>query len=285
MRRRYLATVMLAGIMMTACTSPAPGEVISSETERILQSETTMETAAETTSTSEAVTTAVTTTAEITTEATTEAPKGALDGIKIGLDPGHQAHGNSEQEAIAPGSSQTKDKVTGGAVGVSTGIPEYVTVLEIAECLKDKLEAEGATVYMTRESHDVDISNQERTKMMNDYGVDLMLRIHCDASGSSEAKGVGLFVSESNAIAAQSYAYAEIIQPIVCEAIGAQNRGITQNDTYTGQNWAEVPCIMIECGFLSNPEEDQLLNDEAYQERLAEGICEGVKACFAEREE
>ena len=273
---------MLAGIMMTACTSPAPGEVVSSETERITQPETTAETAAETTSPPESVTTAVTT-VEITTETTTEAPKGALDGIKIGLDPGHQAHGNSEQEAIAPGSSQTKDKVTGGAVGVSTGIPEYVTVLEIAECLKDKLEAEGATVYMTRESHDVDISNQERTKMMNEYGVDLMLRIHCDASGSSEAKGVGLFVSESNSIAAQSYQYAEIIQPIVCEAIGAQNRGITQNDTYTGQNWAEVPCIMIECGFLSNPEEDQLLNDEAYQERLAEGICEGIKACFKQQ--
>ena len=117
--------------------------------------------------------------------------------------------------------------------------------------------------------------------MMNEYGVDLMLRIHCDASGNAETSGIGLFVSESNAIAAQSFEYAGIIQPIVCEAVGAQNRGITQNDNYTGQNWAEVPCIMIECGFLSNPEEDRQLNDPAYQEKLAAAICDGIKACFS----
>ena len=206
---------------------------------------------------------------------------GRLAGIKIGLDPGHQAHGDPEQEAVAPGDPRTKDRVTGGAVGVVTGIPEYITVLDIAKCLKEKLEAEGAIVYMTRETHDVDISNQERTKMMNDYGVDLMLRIHCDSASSADAKGVGMFVSRSNAIAQKSYEYAAIMQPIICGAIGAQDRGITQNDEYTGQNWAEVPCIMIECGFLSAPEEDRLLNDADHQDRLAEGICEGIVACFS----
>ena len=52
-------------------------------------------------------------------------------------------------------------------------------------------------------------------------------------------------------------------------------------DNYTGQNWAEVPCIMIECGFLSNPEEDQKLNDAVYQKQLADAITQGIVACFA----
>ena len=214
-------------------------------------------------------------------ETTTEAA-GMLDGIKIGLDPGHQAHANTGQEAVAPNRSETKYKVSSGTAGVTTGIPEYVTVLEIAVRLREKLEAEGATVYMTRETHDVDISNQERSRMMNAYGVDLMLRIHCDGAEDAATNGIGLFVSDTNAIADQSEQYAQIIQPIVCEIVGAKNRGIIRNDNYTGQNWAEVPCIMIECGFLSNPEEDVLLNDASYQELLAEGICEGIKACFCD---
>ena len=224
-------------------------------------------------------TTMISTTMEAPTE--TE-PAGILHGIKIGLDPGHQAHPNAEQEPIAPGSTQTKAKVLGGAVGSATGIPEYVTVLEIAEFLKADLEAEGAEVYMTRETHDVDISNIERAEMMNEAGVDLMLRIHCDGASDSSVHGVALYVSESNAIAEQSRGYAEIMLPVICEALGAKNRGITQNDNYTGQNWAEVPCIMIECGFLSNPEEDQKLNDAVYQKQLADAITQSIVTCFAD---
>lgn len=207
---------------------------------------------------------------------------GKLEGIKIGIDPGHQLHGNTEQEAIAPDSSQTKDKNKSGTMGTATGIPEYVTDLEISMAIKDQLEAAGATVYMTRETHDVSISNQERTKMMNELGVDLLLRIHCDASDNAGTAGIGLFVSQSYGPPDLSYQYAQIIQPILCNAVGAQNRGITQNDNYTGQNWAEVPCIMIECGFMTNPEEDRLLNDPTYQEKLAKGIVMGVAGCFAQ---
>lgn len=271
---------MLIGIMMTACSTPAPSEGVSSETGIPIVSESIMETAEETNLTASLESPAADST-EITTEPTKEAPTGALDGIKIGIDPGHQAHGNRDQEAIAPDNPQTKDKVTSGAVGVSTNIPEYETNLEISLLLKSKLEAEGATVYMTRETHDVDISNQERAKMMNDYCVDLVLRIHCDSSTNPDAHGIGLYVSESNAIADQSRQYAEIIQPILCEAVDAENNGITQNDNYTGQNWSEVPCMMIECGYLSNPEEDQLLNSPDYQEQLADGICQGIINCFS----
>lgn len=199
-----------------------------------------------------------------------------LAGVKIGIDPGHQARGNSERETVAPGSSETKAKVSSGTTGVATRIPEYVTVLEISLKLRDALASQGAEVYMTRETHDVNLSNQERAQMMNALGVDLVLRIHCDGAENHAKHGIALYCSRSNYIAGESYRAAEAILPRVCEATGAQANGIVQNDSYTGQNWSTVPCVMVECGFLSNPDEDVLLNDEDYQWKIATGLTNGI---------
>ena len=201
-----------------------------------------------------------------------------LSGVKIGIDPGHQRRGNSERETIAPDSSQTKAKVSSGTSGAATGIAEYVTVLEISLKLRDTLEELGATVYMTRETHDVDISNQERAKMMNRLGVDLMLRIHCDGADNRSKNGVGVYCSKSNDIAAESRRAAEALLPAICAATGAKANGVVQNDTYTGQNWSTVPCVMVECGFMSNPDEDVKLNDPDYQWKLARGMADGICA-------
>ena len=199
-----------------------------------------------------------------------------LTGIKIGIDPGHQAKGNNQKETVAPNSKKTKPKVSSGTSGVKTHIPEYKTVLEISLKLREALELKGAEVYMTRETHDVDISNQERAKMMNGYGVDLVLRIHCDGVDNHSKHGIALYCSRSNSIAAESYRACEAILPAVCEATGAKNNGIVSNDNYTGQNWSTVPCLMVECGFASNPDEDVLLNSEDYQWLLARGLTQGI---------
>ncbi len=207
-----------------------------------------------------------------------------LTGVKIGIDPGHQAHGNNEKETVAPGSNEKKAKVTSGTSGAATGIAEYVTNLEISLKLRDALVSQGAEVYMTRETHDVDISNQERAKLMNGYGVDLVLRIHCDGAENKSKHGIALYCSRSNAIAEESYRAAEAILPVLCETTGAQNNGIVSNDNYTGQNWSEVPCLMVECGFLSNADEDRLLNDEDYQWKLAAGLTNGIIAYIQQRD-
>ena len=199
-----------------------------------------------------------------------------LTGIKIGIDPGHQAKGNNQKETVAPNSKKTKPKVSSGTSGVKTHIPEYKTVLEISLKLREALELKGAEVYMTRETHDVNISNQERAKMMNGYGVDLVLRIHCDGVDNHSKHGIALYCSRSNSIAAESYRACEAILPAVCEATGAKNNGIVSNDNYTGQNWSTVPCLMVECGFASNPDEDVLLNSEDYQWLLARGLTQGI---------
>ena len=54
------------------------------------------------------------------------------------------------------------------------------------------------------------------------------------------------------------------------------NRGVIERSDLTGFNWSKVPVVLIEMGFLSNPEEDSLLNDSSYQEKIAQGLCNGI---------
>lgn len=199
-----------------------------------------------------------------------------LSGIKIGIDPGHQAHANSELEPVAPGSSEKKAKVAAGTTGVKTGTPEYVRDLEIALQLRDALKQLGAEVYMTRETHDVDISNQQRAIMMNELNVDLVLRIHCNGSTDRSVHGIGLYVNKTGAIAESSLQAAEALLPAMVNATGARSCGIFKRDTYTGLNWSEVPCILVEMGYMSNPGEDLLLADADYQQKLVDGMAQGI---------
>ena len=77
-------------------------------------------------------------------------------------------------------------------------------------------------------------------------------------------------------IASSSQKLAKAILNHTCQSAGSKSRGVTITDTMTGLNWASVPVTIIEMGFLSNPQEDRLLNDEAYQEKLAIGIANGI---------
>ena len=221
-----------------------------------------------------------------TPEASVEPPQQpVLYGRVIGIDPGHQAHGNSEKEAIAPGSSEKKAKVSSGTSGRFTGVPEYVTNLEVSLKLRDALEALGATVVMSRETHDVDISNQQRAIMMNEAGCDLVLRIHCNGAENASAQGIGLYIRKTGACAEESAQAAELLLPAMVKATGAQSDGIFKRDTYTGLNWSEGPCILVEMGFMTNQEEDEKLNDPAYQALLVEGMVEGVVAYLGDAAE
>ena len=208
-----------------------------------------------------------------------------LTGVKIGIDPGHQAKGNSDKEPIAPDSREMKAKVSSGTAGVKTRVAEYVVNLDVSLKLRDALEALGAEVYMTRETHDVNISNVERALMMNDLGVDLVLRIHCNGANDKSVHGTGLYITKTGDIAEESLAAAEVILPAMIEASGAKNCGIFKRDTYTGMNWSTVPCILVEMGYMSNPEEDVLLNDPDYQQKLVEGMVRGIVDYIRTRDE
>ncbi|MBR3504619.1 MAG: N-acetylmuramoyl-L-alanine amidase [Clostridia bacterium] len=211
-----------------------------------------------------------------------ETERGVFSGVKIGIDPGHQLHGNSAQEPVAPGSAETKAKVSGGTQGVATLIPEYEVTLQVGLSLRDALEAQGAEVYMTREVNEIDISNIERAAMMNELGVDVVLRLHCNGATNQSITGIGLYVKPDGEGAEESYAISEYLIRAMGEATGADTEPIHVRDNYSGLNWSTVPSILVEMGYMSNPEEDRLLCSAAYQALLVDGMVKGLENYFTD---
>jgi len=208
-------------------------------------------------------------------------------GIVVCIDPGHQSRSNLSPEPVGPGASETKEKVRGGTTGVATGIPEYEVVLQISMNLKDRLEAEGITVVMTRTTNDVDISNAERALLANESGAALFVRIHADGSTDSSVAGISTLYPGANQwtgpIAEPSAEAAGLVQDAVVASTGAISRGTTARTDLSGFNWAQVPSILVECGFMSNPVEDRLLASPHYQDKLAQGIADGILAYVGRR--
>lgn len=196
------------------------------------------------------------------------------------IDPGHQARSNLDLEPIGPGSSTMKEKVRGGATGVSTRIPEYETVLQISLLLRDRLRASGVEVVMTREKNDVDISNKERAEIANKAGADLFVRVHADGSTDAEVNGASVLYPSGNSwvapIEARSKSAAANVLRELVASTGAKDRGLSPRADITGFNWSKVPAIVVECGFLSNTTEDKLLASDAYRAKVADGIAAGV---------
>ena len=209
------------------------------------------------------------------------ASSGGVNGAVVVVDPGHQGRGNSAQEAIGPGSSTTKDKVTSGTSGVSSGTNESTITLAIGLKLRDALQARGIKVVMTRTSQDVDLSNIQRTKIANAANAALYIRVHADGAESSSTHGIHTLYPATisgwtDDIAGVSKRAAQLAQSALVAATGATDRGLDARTDMTGFNWSDVPVIIPELGFMSNPEEDRLLNSPAYQQKIANALADAA---------
>ena len=174
------------------------------------------------------------------------------------------------------------------------GISEKSLTLAIQSRVKDKLEAEGYQVVTTRTS-DTYVDLTDRSRAANASESDIFVSIHINASGSSAAQGIETYYyqpyaeypSRINATyhanptrLSMSDTLANAIQSSLINATGAQNQGV-KRQTFAVLRETTAPAVLLELGFLSNPQEAARLNTSAYQETLANAIVAGIKRYYS----
>ena len=204
----------------------------------------------------------------------------------IVIDAGHQTHAMSATEPVGPGSSTRKAKVTGGASGCVTHLPEYKLNLQVAKRLKKELVKRGYKVIMVRTKNNVKLSNVQRAKVANKYKADAFIRIHANSSDNRSVNGAltiapqssNKYMSKKNRKKSQSLS--KKVLKAMCKATGAKNRGVMYTNSMTGINWCKVPVTSVEMGFMSNPAEDRRMAKASYQKKIVKGIANGIEQFF-----
>lgn len=207
-----------------------------------------------------------------------------LEGLVIGIDPGHQANADLELEVASPLNLKLKKaRMTEGCAGVRTGVSEESINLSVAKMLEALLSSRGATVVMTRTESNVDLSNAERAALMNEAGVDCWIRIHCSHSSEPDVEGARVLIPAGIANVSISYSSSLLGSCIIeafCDATGENKLAPHYMTDQAGFNWSTAPVIALEMGYLSNSVSDLKLCRASYQERCAEGIFNGLLLYF-----
>ena len=208
---------------------------------------------------------------------------GVAAAALICIDPGHGTPPaiGAQTEPIGPGSSERKIKDGGGAHG------EAAVALAIAKRTRALLLARGFRVAMTRTGPTIDLpdgdGNIARARFCNRRHAALMVRIHADGSSDRSLHGASTLVPAwhrgwTDDIYGRSLRAGRAVQKAVVAATGALDRGIVRRSDLTGFNWANVPAVLVETGFLSNPNDSRLLHTPSYRQRVARGLANGVSA-------
>lgn len=177
----------------------------------------------------------------------------------------------------------------------SRGTTEAETNLKIALKVQTLLEQSGATVILTRSDenaiYDIDsktlkqkkISDiHNRVKIGNESSADIFVSIHLNKIPQQQYSGWQTFYQEGNE---KSINLAKSIQTNLNDSIQKENKRVAMklNTVYIMKH-VEIPTTIVECGFLSNPEEEKLLLDDEYQNKLAWGIYNGIMDYFYEKQ-
>jgi N-acetylmuramoyl-L-alanine amidase len=195
------------------------------------------------------------------------------------LDPGHGTLPSvgRQVEPIGPGSSVRKIKDGGGAPG------EAPVALAIALRTRALLQRDGYRVALTRTGPTYAGGNIARARFCNLRHAALMIRIHADGSPDPSQHGIKTLVPAlhrgwTDDIYAGSLRAGRDVQSALVRSTRAPNAGILFRSDLTGFNWADVPAILVEAGFMTNPTEGRLLRTPAYQLKVARGLAAGAQA-------
>lgn len=191
------------------------------------------------------------------------------EGKTVVLDPGH---GGNDPGKVGANSVKEKD-----------------VNLQIAMKTKKLLENEGVRVIMTRDK-DQDLAGDSdhnrkvqdmkaRVKLINDAMPALTVSIHQNSYQDPAVKGAQVFYYSHSKEAERA---AEILKQALLTVEESGTREKKAADSYYLLKKTEVPVVIVECGFLSNPEEAKRLTDSAYQKELAKAVAKGILTCLNE---
>jgi N-acetylmuramoyl-L-alanine amidase len=214
-----------------------------------------------------------------------EADNQEVKGQVIVLDPGHSGIVAEGNEPLGPGSAEFKAADTSGTTGVSSRVPEYELTLNLSVQLKTELENRGYTVLMTRESNEEPVSCIQRAQVANDAKADAYVRIHANGSTDQSAQGaMTICTTPQNPYVPERYSLSRKLSDCIinkfCETVGGENDGVWETDSMSGNNWSQVPTTIIELGYMTNPQEDMLMQTPEYQEKMILGIAAGIDLFF-----
>lgn len=174
----------------------------------------------------------------------------------------------------------------GGAIGKTTGITESELNLKYALTLKNLCEDFGIGVVMTRSDmnglYDESASNkkksemEKRKKIINESGADLMVSIHMNSFPLSSSQGAYVFYANGSD---KGFELAKSVQTSLCLSFETARKTVTVGD-YFVLNYSNIPAILIECGFLSNPVEEIKLQDDKYCKNFCYSILAGIISYF-----
>lgn len=187
-----------------------------------------------------------------------------LNGLKVYIDAGHGGYDP-------------------GAIGI-TGVEEKELNLAIAKYLQGYLEMSGAVVSMSRiedqdlagdeETHRKRADMQARMQLLQESGAELMISIHQNSYTDSKYWGPQVFYKSQDV---RSRELALSIQDCLNSFTAPEcTRVIKEGDSYYILKNAEVPAVLVECGFITNSLEEELLSSPEYQKKVAWGIYQGI---------
>ena len=195
----------------------------------------------------------------------------------------------SSENVVAAGKVIVIDSGHGGddpgKIGINQAKEKDVN-LKIAKKVKKRLKKEGWKVVMTREEDvmlgDAQKGNRKihdmkaRVELINKTMPAMAVSIHQNSYQEAEIHGAQVFYYSHSQ---DGKRMAETMQKALLMADEENTRQAKGNDTYYLLKRTEVPTIIVECGFLSNPQEAEKLTEDGYQKKLAQAITSGIIAC------
>jgi N-acetylmuramoyl-L-alanine amidase len=173
--------------------------------------------------------------------------------VTIGLDPGHGGRD--------PG-------------GVAGEVLEKDLNLQIVNRLVELLKQEPQIEAVLTRTSDITVDNELRLELAEKAGAVIFLSVHVNSFSDEGVHGVETLVDDTRAQDDPSWKLAELVQHSLIDSTQARDRGVRSQSLYLQHT--KLPAVSAEVGFLSSPEEREKLLDSAYQDKIAQGLLQGI---------